>query len=124
MIDELKLFNRKIESIIKLNKEILSKQKEILQLLNKNKELEYQSSSNVKDTMALLSLPASLRKTMLALYKIGEATAEDLSRETKRQRALESDFANQLERMGYLKKKRVGRNVHFYIENPLGGLED
>ena len=70
----------------------------------------------MSDVTALLSLPASLRKTVLALYKLREATAEDLSNETKRQRAVESYCANQLTRLGYLKKKRVGRKVYFYIE--------
>lgn len=117
ILGELKESNLKIKSLVKLNKDILSIQKKILRLLNENKE---SSSSEelrrVPDVTALLSLPASLRKTMLALYKLREATAQDLSNETKRLRAVESDCANQLTRMGYLKKKRVGRNVYFYIE--------
>lgn len=124
ILGELKEFNLKIKSLVKSNKEILSIQKKILQLLNENKE---SSSSEelrrVPDVTVLLSLPASLRKTMLTLYKLGEATAQDLSNETKRLRAVESDCANQLTRMGYLKKKRVGRNVYFYIEESFGGLE-
>jgi len=52
----------------------------------------------------------------MALYKLEKATAEDLARETKRLRAVESASANQLVRMGYLKKKRQGRKVYFYIE--------
>ena len=45
-----------------------------------------------------------------------KATAEELSIETKRLRAVESASANQLVRMGYLKKKRQGHKVYFYIE--------
>lgn len=59
---------------------------------------------------------------MLAMYKLGEATAEDLSDETSRLRAVESACANQLTRMGYLKKKRIGRKVYFQIQESLGAL--
>jgi predicted transcriptional regulator len=61
----------------------------------------------------------SLRKTVLVLYKLEKATAEDLAGETKRLRAVESASANQLVRMGYLSKKREGRDVYFYIESPM-----
>ena len=47
-----------------------------------------------------------------------KATADDLALETKRLRAVESAAANELVRMGYIKKKREGREVYFYIENP------
>lgn len=124
LIDEFRECNRKIDSVVKLNERILSMQMEILRLLNKKIESSYsEEPGELLDVKALLSLPASLRKTMLALYKLREATAEDLSNETKRLRAVESDCANQLTRMGYLKKKRVGRNVYFYIETSFGGLE-
>lgn len=86
-----------------------------MRLLNKKEGSE--ETRVVPDVMTLLSLPSSLRKTMLALYKLEEATAKDLSNETKRLRAVESAYANQLVRMGYLRKKRVGRQVYFYIES-------
>ncbi len=68
------------------------------------------------DVTTLLSLPDHLRKTALALANLGEATATDLSKETGRVRAVESDYLNQLVSMGLLKKKRKGRDVYFYIE--------
>ena len=68
------------------------------------------------DVTTLLSLPDHLRKSALALANIGEATATDLSKETGRVRAVESDYLNQLVSMGYLKKKRKGRDVYFYVE--------
>jgi predicted transcriptional regulator len=61
----------------------------------------------------------SLRKTVMVLYKLEKATADDLANETKRLRAVESASANQLVRMGYLKKRREGREVYFYIESPM-----
>ena len=46
-----------------------------------------------------------------------EATATDLSKETGRVRAVESDYLNQLVAMGLVKKKRKGRDVYFYVES-------
>jgi hypothetical protein len=68
------------------------------------------------DVTTLLGLPDHLRKSALALATLREATATDLSRETGRVRAVESDYLNQLVSMSLVKKKRKGRDVHFYIE--------
>jgi predicted transcriptional regulator len=68
------------------------------------------------DVTTLLGLPDHLRKSALALSTLSEATATDLSRETGRVRAVESDYLNQLVSMGLIKKKRKGRDVYFYIE--------
>ncbi len=68
------------------------------------------------DAVTLLSLPDHLRRTVLSLAKLGgEATAEEVSRETGRARAVESAYLNQLVAMGYLGKKRKGRKVYFYF---------
>jgi hypothetical protein len=69
------------------------------------------------DVTTLLSLPDHLRKSALALATLGEGTATDLSKETGRVRAVESDYLNQLVSMGYVKKKRKGRDVYFYVES-------
>ena len=69
------------------------------------------------DVTTLLGLPDHLRKSALALASLGEATATDLSKETTRVRAVESDYLNQLVAMGLVKKKRKGRDVYFYIES-------
>jgi len=106
LIEEVKLTNKKLDAILKQN--------------NKNQKIQNnqlsQTSPLSPDVLSLLSLPAHLRKTVIALYKLEKATAEELSTETKRLRAVESASANQLVRMGYLKKKRQGHKVYFYIE--------
>lgn len=106
LIEEVKLTNKKLDAILKQN--------------NKNQKTQNnqlsQTSPLSPDVLSLLSLPAHLRKTVIALYKLEKATAEELSTETKRLRAVESASANQLVRMGYLKKKRQGHKVYFYIE--------
>ena len=110
-----------MDSMVKSNEGILSALIEISHSLRESKEPRYSMETNfVPDAMTLLSLPGSLRKTMLALYKLGEATAEDISKETERLRAVESACANQLTRMGYLKKKREGRKVFFHIKQSSG----
>ena len=68
------------------------------------------------DVTTLLGLPDHLRKSALALSTLSEGTATDLSKETGRVRAVESDYLNQLVSMGLVKKKRKGRDVYFYIE--------
>lgn len=68
------------------------------------------------DVTTLLSLPDHLRKSALALSNLGEGTATDISKETSRVRAVESDYLNQLVSMGLIKKKRKGRVVYFYLE--------
>lgn len=68
------------------------------------------------DVMALLSIPDHLRKSAMALIKMGEAMASDVAEETGRSRAIESAYLNQLVRMGYLKGGRKGRRVYFQIQ--------
>jgi hypothetical protein len=67
------------------------------------------------DVMTLLSLPDHLRKTATVTSKLGRATADEIAEATKRARAVESGYLNQLVRMGYLKKERSGRRVLFSV---------
>lgn len=69
------------------------------------------------DVITLLSLPDHLRKTAMAISKLGEGMAEDVAAETGRTRAIESGYLNNLIRMGYVKKKRKGKKVIFYLED-------
>jgi hypothetical protein len=115
LVDEFNKLNQKLESIVEVDGKILKTQKEFLQKIA-NQSYPKDAIKLEPDVMTLLSLPSALRKTVMALYKLKEATAEDLSKETKRLRAVESASANQLVRMGFLSKKREGRNVYFYIE--------
>ena len=115
LADELIQVNEKMDFMIELNGKMLKTQEEFLQRTT-NKSYPSKDTKLEPDAMALLSLPMSLRKTVMALYKLEKATAENLANETKRLRAVESASANQLVRMGYLKKKREGRREYFYIE--------
>jgi len=68
------------------------------------------------DVMTLLSMPDHLRKTAMTICRCGRATANEISQQTSRARAVESAYLNQLVIMGYLKKERKGRKAYFYAE--------
>ena len=68
------------------------------------------------DVMTLLSLPDHLRKTAVNLCRLEKATANEVSGQTKRARAVESGYLNQLVIMGYVKKERQGRKAYFYVD--------
>ena len=61
----------------------------------------------------LLELPDSLRKSMMALQELGEATAVETAQKTRRTRSVESIYLNQLVRMGLLQRERRGKKVYF-----------
>jgi hypothetical protein len=64
----------------------------------------------------LVSLPDHLRKTAVIVCQLGEASAVEVAARSGRARAAESDYLNQLVRMGLLKKKRKGRESYFTVE--------
>ena len=111
--------------------QLLEKIKESLDKLNEKMEviieLQKQEPKNIPeqlpdalDVMTLLSLPDHLRKTAITICKLGRATADEVAEQTKRARAVESAYLNQLVLMGYLKKERVGRKAYFYVEREGG----
>ena len=118
IVDELCKTNEKLELIVNTNNKLMEIQLELLREVS-NKSDPTPQFNLEPDALALFSLPMSLRKTVIALYKLEKATANDIAKETKRLRAVESALANQLVRMGYVKKKRVGRDIYFYIVPPL-----
>jgi hypothetical protein len=73
------------------------------------------------DVMTLLSMPDHLRKTAMTLCRCGRATAEEVSVQTSRARAVESAYLNQLVIMGHLKKERKGRKAYFYADRETQG---
>jgi len=64
----------------------------------------------------LVSLPDHLRKTAIIVCQLREASAADVAARSGRARAAESDYLNQLARMGLLRKKRKGRESYFTAE--------
>ncbi|MGD0177274.1 MAG: helix-turn-helix domain-containing protein [Candidatus Bathyarchaeia archaeon] len=114
LVDLLKRMNRNMEAISKkLDKLIEVQRSSGGQIMRSTMSLP---ENLPLDVTTLLSLPDHLRKSALGLATLGEATATDLSKETGRVRAVESDYLNQLVSMGLIKKKRKGRDVYFYVE--------
>ncbi|MGQ9460660.1 MAG: transcriptional regulator [Candidatus Bathyarchaeaceae archaeon] len=99
------------ESLDRLNEKI-----EVMIEIQRHSHKENQTIPDVLDVMTLLSLPDHLRKTAVTLCKLGQATADEVAEQTKRARAVESGYLNQLVLMGYLKKERRGRKAYFYVE--------
>jgi len=64
----------------------------------------------------LVSLPDHLRNTAVILCQLGEASAVEVAARSGKTRAAESDYLNQLVRMGLLKKKHKGRESYFMVE--------
>ena len=69
------------------------------------------------DVMTLLSLPDHLRTSASTLFELGKATADEVSNVTDKERAVESNYLNQLVRMGHVEKFRIGRKVYFRIND-------
>jgi len=61
----------------------------------------------------LIALPDHLRKTYVVVSSKGECSAVQVSNLTGRCRAIESNYLNQLSRMGWLNKRRISKTVHF-----------
>jgi hypothetical protein len=102
--DNLERLNEKMEVMIELQKH---GRKDAAQSLAADMPL---------DVMTLLSMPDHLRKTAMTICRCGRATAEEISEQTNRARAVESAYLNQLVIMGYLKKERKGRKAYFYAD--------
>ncbi len=106
--------------------QLLEKIRENLEQLNEKIEVMIEIQKHDKrgipenlpealDVMTLLSLPDHLRKTAISLCKLEKATANEVSEQTKRARAVESGYLNQLVIMGYMKKERQGRKAYFFV---------
>ena len=89
---------------------------EVIIEIQKHSQKSNQGIPDALDVMTLLSLPDHLRKTAVTICRLGNATADQVAEQTKRARAVESGYLNQLVLMGYLKKERRGRKAYFHVE--------
>jgi hypothetical protein len=107
---------------IKENLERLNEKMEVMIELQKHGKKDAQSLPDASlDVMTLLSMPDHLRKTAMVICRCGRATAEEISQQTHRARAVESAYLNQLVIMGYLKKERKGRKAYFFADRESQG---
>lgn len=117
------LLNKKPLSVlerIEENLEKLNEKMEVMIEIQKNGNVDQKAAPMLPDAsldvMTLLSMPDHLRKTAMSICRCGRATAEEIADQTKRARAVESAYLNQLVIMGYLKKERKGRKAYFYVD--------
>lgn len=101
--ENLEKLNEKVEIMIELQK-------------HNRKEIQPTLADAPLDVMTLLSMPDHLRKTAMTICRLGRATADETADQTKRARAVESAYLNQLVIMGHLKKERNGRKAYFFVE--------
>jgi len=107
---------------IRENLERLNEKMEVMIELQKHGRKDLQPLSDAPlDVMTLLSMPDHLRKTAMTICRCGRATAEEVAQQTRRARAVESAYLNQLVIMGYLKKERRGRKAYFYADRETQG---
>jgi len=110
---------------IEENLEKLNEKMEVMIEIQKNGNGNQRSAPTLPDApldvMTLLSMPDHLRKTAMAICRCGRATAEEIAEQTKRTRAVESAYLNQLVIMGHLKKERKGRKAYFYVDRETQG---
>jgi hypothetical protein len=108
--ESLERLNQKMEVIIEIQKNGGDGQRSVVGLPDAS-----------LDVMTLLSMPDHLRKTAMAICRCGRGTAEEIAGQTRRARAVESAYLNQLVLMGYLKKERKGRKAYFYVDRETQG---
>lgn len=101
--ENLEKLNEKVEVMIELQK-------------HERKDIQQPLSDAPLDVMTLLSMPDHLRKTAMTVCRLGRATANEVAEQTKRARAVESAYLNQLVIMGHLKKERNGRKAYFFVD--------
>jgi len=108
---------------IRENLEKLNEKMEIMIELQKHGRRDIQTIPQEAplDVMTLLSMPDHLRKTAMTVCRLGRATADEVAQQTRRARAVESAYLNQLVIMGYLKKERKGRKAYFYVDKESHG---
>jgi recombinational DNA repair ATPase RecF len=109
-----------IADILKQQKKILAKlkqlEKRVSALEKRLTPIEAAAEISAERPLGvaeLLELPDNLRKTILAISELGEATAEEVAALTGRTRNIESVYLNQLVRSKHLVKSRKGRKIYF-----------
>jgi hypothetical protein len=118
------LTNKKPSSILEKIEESLEKLNDKIEIMieiqkngnDHNQKASLSLPDASLDVMTLLSMPDHLRKTAMTICRCSRATAEEIAEQTKRARAVESAYLNQLVIMGYLKKERKSRKAYFFID--------
>jgi hypothetical protein len=76
--------------------------------------MEDKQKTEPLDIITILSLPKHLRKTALAIVKLGEGSAAAVASETKREFNIENSNLNELFKMEFVGKKKRGFKSIYY----------
>lgn len=120
-LDQIKASQDAINSVLEINTRIINESlNEIIYQLKIEAEKIESAGGNTSELgfnrSFVLNLPDHLRHTAQSLMSIGEGTAEDISKTTKRSRSLESLYLNNLTNMGLVEKNRKGQTVHYRVK--------
>lgn len=107
MVTYLKLITK---NLVEISDGIAYLNKKLDKLLEIHSMPNCQISADISD---ILNLPKHLQETYLALHKIKRGCAEDVSKITKKARAVESHYLNQLVNIGKVLRTRNGKKVIF-----------
>ncbi|WP_321420765.1 hypothetical protein [uncultured Methanomethylovorans sp.] len=90
------------------------------QLESRVTEVEIRFSPPVDDKMAMfLTVPDSIRKSLLAVSTLGSCNADEVSEITGRHRSIENKYLNELYRSGWLKRDRKGKKIFYSLKKKL-----
>jgi len=115
MSETLRALKEPLEKIVSLLEGIDQKLDLISTSVSRNAEQTPQEEIKPIDVHEVLNLQGHLQKTALTLMGLEKASADEVSAKTGRGRAVESLYLNQLVQLGYAKKERIGRVVHFSV---------
>ncbi len=111
-----------------LLEEILNSLKRIESLLQNSltqtpEEMQFieENSDSVLDVMALINIVSKIDVNLVPTIKAilssgGHSSAQDIALKTNRSRSRENQHLNHLVELGYVHKRREGREIIFYIE--------
>lgn len=103
-----------VERLIKLEEALQHVKQRVDQLETSQPILRSrQVESTMIQELDLMNLPDNLRRTMIAVVNLKEATPEEVAEVTNRTRGLENIYLNQLEMLGYIEKTKKGRRVYY-----------
>ncbi len=90
------------------------------QLESRVAEVEIRYSPPVDDKMAMfLTVPDSIRKSLIAVSTLGSCNADEVSEITGRHRSIENKYLNELYRSGWLKRDRKGKKIFYSLKKKL-----
>ncbi len=100
-----------------LQKKVKLLEKQTESILSRIENIESSAPLDIENQMALyISVPDSIRKTLLVVSKEGECTADDVSKKTGRHRSIENKYLNELTRAGWLDKYRDGKLIYYVFK--------